>query len=145
MIEMRFAHLKRILKLGRLRLRGPTRRPGRSGRHRPKSATARIASRSESAHSGSVHNTVRVASRSSGPANQNWLLSNEMADRPSPAANFSTKSAHSGSGTISDLSLLCALKWTYDDFQIPEVGYAKNSKNRTDGTSMVHSAPKLLK
>ena len=42
-IEMRFAHLKRILRLGRLRLRGPARRPGRvyACRHRSEPTAAR--------------------------------------------------------------------------------------------------------
>src|ERR1700722_6293376 len=32
--------------------------------------------------------SVRVASRASGPPDQNWSLSNQMADRPWPAADF---------------------------------------------------------
>jgi hypothetical protein len=52
-IEMRFAHLKRILKLGRLRLRGPR-------RHRPEPEAVCIAGRATTNRSDSVH---RVASK----------------------------------------------------------------------------------
>ena len=56
-IEMRFAHLKRILKLGRLQPARPARRPGRvcSRCHRPEPAAARTAGRPAAAISGSVH------------------------------------------------------------------------------------------
>jgi hypothetical protein len=55
-IEMRFAHLKRILKLGRLRLRGPRGAQDEfcSCCHRPEPAAARVAGRSSTTRSGSV-------------------------------------------------------------------------------------------
>jgi len=56
-IEMRFAHLKRILKLGRLRLRGSTRCSGRvcSGRYCSEPTAAHIAGCATATRSGSVY------------------------------------------------------------------------------------------
>jgi hypothetical protein len=53
---MRFAHLKRILKLGRLRLRGHE-APGMSlsGRHRTEAKAARNLGRAASTSTGFVH------------------------------------------------------------------------------------------
>jgi hypothetical protein len=55
-IEMRFAHLKRILKLGRLRLRGPRGAQDEFvGRHRSEPAPVRIAGCATATRSGSLY------------------------------------------------------------------------------------------
>ncbi len=91
-IEMRFAHLKRILKLGRLRLRGPR-------GAQDEFVLAAIVRTRDDLHRWSlghhlpgpcVLHSVAVAKRASGPADQSWPP-NQMADRPSAETDFCNK------------------------------------------------------